>query len=84
MATLSINVPDAVVVRVLDAIAARYGYIDENTGQPRTPGQTKTQFAREVIRTIVKDAVKAHEAEIAQAAARQTAISNVESEIVLT
>lgn len=84
MATLTITIPDAVAPRVLDAVAARHGYLDETTGLPRVPGQTKAQFAREVIKTYLKETTKAHEAETAQASARAAAIAAAESEINLS
>lgn len=84
MATVSITIPDAVAARVMDAIAAVYGYLDPETGQPKVPGQTKAQFTKEVVKTFVKNVVRQHEAQQLSEAARQSALSAVETEINLS
>lgn len=84
MATLSITIPDAVAPRVMDAVASIYGYLDPETGLPRVPGQTKAQFAKETVKTFLKNVVKQHEAQQQSEAARQAALNSVESEINLS
>lgn len=77
MASITITIPDAVVGRVLDAIAVRYSWSTET-------GLTKTQFAKRIIVNLLKETVKMHESEIASKAAAQTAGEAVESEIDIT
>lgn len=69
---VSINIPDAVVSRVVEAMAVRYGWTTES-------GLTKTQFAKRVLTNLLKETVKMHEGQIASAAANQIAV-NAEGE----
>lgn len=84
MAVIPLNIPDAVVPRVQDAVTARHGW---------TPGSglTKTQFVKKYLIDILKDDVRFMEAQAAQEqhriageAAAQTAIASVEVEVVIT
>jgi hypothetical protein len=77
MATISINIPDAVLGRVVDAMAARYGWTSDS-------GLTKVQFAKRILTGLLKETVKMHEGQIASAAATQTASSTVDEEINIT
>lgn len=77
MATLQITIPDAILARVLDAVAAANGY------DPAS-GLTKAQFARNVLARLIKDMVKSQEATQALITARDTAAANAESQITIT
>lgn len=77
MATVSITIPDEVVPRVLDAIAAQYGY-DPNAGL------TKAQFAKTILARFMKGVVVAYEATIAGEASRKTAEDKAKTEITIT
>lgn len=74
MATISITVPDAVVPRVLDAMADTYTY------DPATDG-TKAQFAKKQIAAHVKSIVVAYETRIASEEAAATAQAAVIAEM---
>lgn len=77
MAQITINIPDAVAARVIDAVATRHGWSADS-------GLTKAQFAKRVIIGILKDTVKSHEANTAAEAAGQAARSAVDNEIDIT
>lgn len=77
MATLSITIPNPVVDRVQDALAARHHY------NPETDG-TKAAFAKQLVIEYLKREVKEYEADTAGSDARQAAITAVEAEILLT
>lgn len=77
MATITINIPDAVAPRVLDAIAVRYEW-DVNSGL------TKAQFAKDVIIALLKDTVRIHEANTAAQQASDLATTAVDVDILLT
>jgi hypothetical protein len=77
MASISITIPDAVLSRVLDAFAARYGW--ESAG-----GQTKAQFAKSRVIEFIRDVVRAHEATAVAEAARVAAVAAVNADIVLS
>ena len=77
MASITINIPDSVVSRVLDAVAARYNWDPES-------GLTKAQFAKALIVNLLKDTVKMHEGNVASRAATTAAEQTVENEITIT
>jgi len=77
MATITLTIPDGVIDRVRDAIAARNGY------NPAIHG-TKGQFAKTWIIQKVKEEVKSHEGSAAGAAAQQTACDAVDAQITIT
>lgn len=77
MATLTINIPDPIAGRVLDALAARYEWSAES-------GLTKAQFAKAVIIKLLKDAVRSHEGNIATQQANEATNAAVDTEIVLS
>lgn len=77
MASITITIPDAVLTRVLDAIAARHGY------DPLTDG-TKAQFAKSVVIGWLKKEVVEHEANTAAASAASTQAAAANSQIVLS
>lgn len=76
MADITITVPNAVLSRVLDAIAATKGY--------KPSDGTKAQFARNHIAAYIKDIVKSYEGSAASANARRLADTAVDSEITIT
>lgn len=71
MANLTITIPDAVLPRVLDAIASSRGY------NPATDG-TKAQFAKAQIIGLLKDIVSSAEAAAAEKSARATANNDIQ------
>lgn len=70
MASITIDVPDAVVPRCLDAIAATTGWTSGN-------GFTKAQWAKKVIATYVKSIVTQYEVRQAINAQEQTSASDL-------
>lgn len=82
MATIQIDIPDASLARVRDAVAAAYGYsatIPNVDGTTSPNPQTKTQFVKQVIANLVKNIVKNYEADRDSLVARQSAISSVDA-----
>lgn len=77
MASTTLNIPDPVLPRVLDACAAKWGY---------TPGggQTKAQFFKAALGAYVKATVKQYEAEVAAKAAYDNAQNTAETDIAIT
>lgn len=67
MAQISITIPDSVLNRVVDAICAQHDYQATINGAPNP--ETKSQFARRMIREFVKGCVRRQEMADAQAAA---------------
>ena len=63
MATISFNIPDADMPRIVDAFASEYNYTDD-------VGMTRSQFARHQIIEHVRRTVLAAEAKEAEEAAR--------------
>lgn len=53
-ATITVTVPNAVLTRVLDAFANKYGY-------KAAGGQTKAEFARDRVIDFIKQTVKTSE-----------------------
>ena len=83
MAVIQVNIPDAVLPRVLDAIAARYGYSATLFDGSPNP-ETKAQFARRQIILWIKDIVVNREADLAGANARAAAVTTATNEVILT
>jgi hypothetical protein len=77
MAQITLTISDAIAPRVLDAVAAGYGYIQAEHG-------TKTQFLRLHLRQYLKEIVVGYEAGLAATAAAQQARTAAESEIDIT
>lgn len=77
MATITLTIPDAVIDRVRDAIAANNGYNAVVHG-------TKAQFAKTWIIRQIKNQVNGYEIRVAADTASQTAGAAAESEIVIT
>jgi hypothetical protein len=78
MATITINIPDNVLQRVVNGVAVAHGY-QERIPDPANPDatipnpQTRAQFAKAMLVKFVKDSVKQAEAIEAAEAARQQA-----------
>jgi hypothetical protein len=92
MATISINIPDAVQPRVLDAFAATYGRpeeIPDPNHTPTGPGdvvmipnpETKAQFAKKMLQQHVREVLTAHEASAEAEAARQAKADQIAGEL---
>ena len=77
MAVLNLTIPDAVVNRIFDAIAANHGY---NAGG----GQTKAQFAKQIVIQFLKNEVQSLESRQAADAARTASDTAVATDIVIT
>ncbi len=90
MAAITINIPDAVAGRVMDAFASRYGWAAtipdpaNPTGPMIANPQAKAQFAKARVAAFVHDIVKAHEAVTAAETARIGAVAKADSEITLS
>lgn len=74
MADLTVTIPDPIVPRLLDAIAAKNGY---QAGS----GQTKAQFAQKQVKLWLRDQLETYEAGLAQERARQEAIDAIRDEM---
>jgi hypothetical protein len=73
MAQIQIQIPDAVLPRVLDAFAAVYGWKADS-------GQTKAQFARAQLVALIRYVVATHEANAAAETARRAALNTAETD----
>ena len=83
MATITITFPDAVQLRVIDGlVGGNEGYQQAIEGDPTPP--TKAQYARQVVRELIKTRVLNYEAIKAGDAAHLAARRAVENEIILT
>lgn len=77
MANITITIPDAVLQRVLDAVAATRNY------NPATDG-TKAQFARAVLIAWLKGIVVDHEGNVATNNAAASARTTANTDIAIT
>lgn len=83
MATITLNIPDANINRVTNAVADRYGYSAVlPNGQPNP--QTKAAFTKAWLISTIKQAVKEQEGMIAAQTAQNTASADVETNIIIT
>lgn len=83
MATVTITVPNGVVARVQTAFGKLYNYQATLPNGQANP-ENITQFTQRMVRQYVLEVVKAAEANTAADAARQSAINQVSTDIVLT
>lgn len=87
MATITLNIPDAILPRVLNGFASRYGYtptlVDGNGADYQNP-ETKAQFAKRMLVDYMRTVVREAEATAAADAARQAAEQAARSEITIT
>ena len=77
MADITITVPNPVLSRVVDAIAARNGYVAAVHG-------TKNQFAKAWMIQKIKDEVRGHEGSEAGRLAQLSASTAVDTDIAIT
>lgn len=82
MANITIQIPDALLPRVINGLASFYGYQAEIDGQPNP--QTKGQFAKMQLIEHIKHCVKTVETDGAVNAARLAKQAEVESNITLS
>lgn len=83
MATLSITIPNAVATRVQDSFCAAHGYqatLPDGSANP----ETKQQFLKRKVVEFIRDSVKAAEATAAAETARQAALTDVDTTVVLS
>jgi hypothetical protein len=76
MANITITIPDAVVNRVLDAVASRYNWTADLG--------TKAQFAKAVLIRLLKDSVKQYESNAVIQQAQTTLNQQIDTDIVIT
>lgn len=74
MAQITIPVPDAVMPRLLDALAAKNRY--DPAG-----GQTKAQFAQKQVQLWLREQLESYEGGQAQEAARKAAVDAIRAEM---
>lgn len=83
MATIRLQIPDAWLPRLVDAICHVYGYIErDDDGRPNP--ETKGQFAERIIREFLKRTVMQSEGEIAAQKAALAAQKAVEDQFQIT
>lgn len=79
MATITINIPDAITNKVIDALCERYMY-DEN----KSVGETKAQFSKRMLIEHIKDIVKEKEIKLAKSSIEQAVLTASNAELDLT
>lgn len=79
---ISISIDNTQLTRVITAMCTSGGYQATISGQPNPT--TQAQFAKQMIAAYVMNAVKQVEAQVAVDTARTTAISNVDSQVIIT
>ena len=87
MAQITINIPNAVLQRTLDAVCYKNGYQDEILDENENPmpnPQSKAEFAKAWVVSVVKHQVKIYESEQAAKTARQAQEDAVAAEIDIT
>lgn len=99
MATETINIPDAIAVRILDAFAAAYQRPDKiqnptfDSTKPEDPTTnpreilnpvSKRQFFHQQLLRYIKDVVKGHETEVGVKNARSLVETSVDTDIDLS
>jgi hypothetical protein len=83
MATITINIPDAIAARVVNGFAQRYNYspvLENGSANP----ETKSQFAKRKVIEFIKQAVREAEVQTATNTAATAAAAGVENDITLT
>lgn len=90
MTTISIDVPNAVAARVVDAMCATHGYQPTipdpaNSDGPYIPNpQTKQQFVKAHLAAYIKSTVLAYEAQQAAQQASVAAYAAANTDVVIT
>lgn len=82
MASITLTIPDAVMVRVRDGFCYQQGYQDMIDGIENP--ETKTKFMKRMLAEHIKQQVKAYEASLSIEAARQEAEASVDTGIVIS
>jgi hypothetical protein len=81
MAQITINIPDGVLPRVIDALAIDYSpTLPDGTPNP----MTKNQYAKKQVLDFVKERVKRVEAQIAREEAERQAKESVDEDVQLS
>jgi hypothetical protein len=83
MTIISINIPDAITPRVINAFARKYGYrqtLEDGTANPIT----KAQFAKAKLIEFIKQSVKDMEVDDARNTAATAAVNAADTEITIT
>jgi len=87
MATITFNLPDPALPRLVDAICAKFGYRSTLEGGAPNP-ETRGQFALRIVRETMKGWVKEYEAtnaaQNAASSARAAAEASVDADIAIT
>lgn len=88
MAVITLQIPDAALPRVVDALCARDQYdarkaafLEENPGGTFP---TRAAFAKGVIADFVRTVTRHYEAEASAASARVAALQKADSEVTIT
>ena len=87
MAQIILNIPDAVLPRVVDAISGlhdRPDTVDDGNGNQIPNPETKGQFAKRILRQWFKAKVVVWEGREAGKAAEASARASAEADIVIT
>lgn len=89
MANITINIPNGVLGRVIDALCYLNRYTD-TIDDPNVPFKkipnpvSKQEFSRKVIMDFVKNNVITYEARVASDTARDSAVLSAKAEIILS
>lgn len=83
MAQITINIPDAIAPRVLNAFARKFGYSPKLDNGDDNP-ETKAQFAKRKLLETIKNAVLEIEVQDAKNNIATTTAQTVENEITLS
>lgn len=83
MAVIPLNVPDAALPRVIDALCWEGGYDTLELPEGEAP-PPRAQFAKSRVVRFVRETVRNHEANVAQEAARAKAVAKADAEVVIT
>lgn len=76
MASITITIPNPVLTRVIDGVALGHGWkplVDDGNGNQIPNPETKTDYAKRIIKEYVKKSVIRHEAGLAEKAAKVAA-----------
>lgn len=84
MAQITINIPDAVAPRVINAFAKQYLYSPTLPDGVTPNPETKQEFAKRQVKEFIKRTVRQAEVESAKLTAQQTAEQSVDTDIVLS